>query len=81
MSTIFPIEKDVANSTTLVGFGDLLSIDDLTKIFGVSKKTIYKEIKEGKFGVPIKIGRAYKIPKIYVLCRYFLLPQKYSNFT
>ena len=52
-------------------YRDLLSIKDLTKIFGVSKNTIYKEIKDGKFGTPIQIGRAYKIPKLYVIKKYF----------
>ena len=55
----------------LVGYRDLLSVTDLSKIFEVSKQTIYKEIKDGKFGEPIKIGRTYKIPKIYVAQRYF----------
>ena len=41
------------------------------QIFDVSEQTIYKEMKEGKFGIPIKMGRAYKVPKIYVLQRYF----------
>ena len=59
----------------LTKYKDLLSVDDLMKIFNVSKATIYKEIKQGKFGVPIQIGRAYKIPKNYVLKKYF------SNYT
>ena len=52
-------------------YGDLLSADELAKIFRVSKQTIYKEIKAGKFGKPIQIGRAYLIPKIYILKEYF----------
>ena len=52
-------------------YRDLLSVADLAEIFSVSKKTIYKEIHEGKFGKPIQIGRAFKIPKIYVLKRFF----------
>jgi len=52
-------------------YRDLLSAKDLANIFNVSMQTIYKEIKAGKFGVPIKIGRAYKIPKIHLLQRYF----------
>jgi len=52
-------------------YRDLLSVKDLMEIFGVSKQTVRKEIKQGKFGTPIQIGRAYKIPKIYVVQRYF----------
>jgi len=53
-------------------FNDLLSVTDLATIFDVSRQTIYKEIKNGKFGEPIQIGRAIKIPKIYVIQRYFI---------
>jgi excisionase family DNA binding protein len=56
-------------------YKDLLSVDDLAEIFNVSKTTVYKEIKQNKFGVPIQIGRAYKIPKNYILKKYF------SNYT
>jgi predicted DNA-binding transcriptional regulator AlpA len=52
-------------------YRDLLSVKDLSVLFDVSEQTIYKEIKDGKFGVPIKIGRTYKIPKIYIVERYF----------
>lgn len=56
---------------TLSDYGDLLNINDLSKIFKVSKNTIYKSIKDGKFGIPIQIGRAFKIPKIYVVKKFF----------
>ena len=59
------------NYTFLKKYKDLLSAQDLSEIFEVSKQTIYKEMKLGKFGEPIRIGRAYKIPKVYVLQRYF----------
>jgi predicted DNA-binding transcriptional regulator AlpA len=48
----------------------LLSVKDLTQIFDVSKKTIYKKIRDGKFGTPIQIGRAIKIPKIFVIQKF-----------
>ena len=60
----------VRNKTPLENYKDLLSVDDLAQIFGVCKKTIYNEIREGKFGKPIKIGRAFKVPKIYVINRF-----------
>jgi len=59
-----------ANSL-LTEYKDLLSVQDLTAIFNVSKQTIYKEMKAGKFGTPIRIGRAYKIPRIRILQQYF----------
>jgi len=63
--------SDATKSPELAGYNDLLSIRDLSKIFSVSRNTIYKEIKAGKFGTPIQIGRAYKIPKIYVINKFF----------
>lgn len=64
-------EQQPMNSSILTEYKDLLSVKDLSIIFEVSKQTVYKELKEGKFGNPIQIGRAYKIPKIYVLQKYF----------
>ena len=53
-------------------YGDMLSVDDLAEIFRVSKSTIYKEIKEGKFGNPINIGRALKVPRLYIWNRFIV---------
>jgi hypothetical protein len=52
-------------------FGDLLTTQDLSKLFGMSIKTAYKEIGAGSFGKPLKFGREYRIPKIYIVQRYF----------
>jgi len=56
-------------------YNDLLSVRDLMEIFSVSKTTIYKSIQQGKFGKPIQIGRAFKIPRIYILENYFAINQ------
>lgn len=53
-------------------YRDLLSVKDLMAIFDVSQSTIYKELNEGKFGKPLRIGRAYKIPKSYILNKFFV---------
>ena len=54
-------------SNLLNEYNDLLDVSDLSEIFGVSKQTIYKELKQNKFGEPIKIGRTYKIPKRHII--------------
>jgi len=73
MST--PTSNDyVMKSDIATKYKDLLSVDDLSSIFNVSRQTIYKEIKNGKFGQPIQIGRAFKVPKIYIIQRYFNTP-------
>ena len=55
----------------LENYGDLLDVEDLSAIFEVSKNTIYKSVKDGKFGTPIQIGRAYKVPKTFVIKKFF----------
>ena len=62
----YDINKDI-----LFEYRDLLSVEDLSEIFNVGKATIYKSIKNGDFGKPIQIGRAYKIPKNYIIKKYF----------
>jgi len=55
----------------LQNYSDLLTVEDLSTIFDVSKNTIYKSVKDGKFGTPIQIGRAYKVPKTFVIKKFF----------
>jgi predicted DNA-binding transcriptional regulator AlpA len=71
IENVISLENYKIAQTALSEYKDLLSVEDLSKIFDVSKTTVYKSIKSGKFGLPIQIGRSYKIPKIYVLKKYF----------
>ena len=64
-------QDNLCNTHILSEYRDLLSVQDLSCIFQASKHTIYKEIKDGKFGTPIRIGRAIKIPKIRILQKFF----------
>ena len=57
-------------SSMLSEYNDMLSASDLSELFGVSKKTIYKEIRDGKFGTPIKIGRAFIVPKAFIISQF-----------
>ena len=65
-------QGSAVKSIPLNDYGDLLSVKDLSELLGVSEQTVYKEIKNGKFGEPLKFGRAYRIPKIAIIQRYFL---------
>jgi len=69
---IISLENYKIAGSALPQYRDLLSVADLAEIFGVSKNTIYKEIHEGKFGTPIQIGRAFKIPKTYIINKFFI---------
>jgi len=62
--------SDSLASKTLDHYGDLMSVVDLAAFLGVSKQTIYSEIREGKFGSVLKFGREYRVPKVYIVQRY-----------
>ncbi|MDR2168142.1 MAG: helix-turn-helix domain-containing protein [Clostridiales bacterium] len=64
------IGKHATKAISLDNYGDLMTTADLSNFLGVSKQTIYKEIREGKFGNPIKFGREFRIPKLYIVQRY-----------
>jgi len=53
--------------STMEHFGDLMTVKDLSKLLGISSQTVYKEIKNGTFGKPLKFGREYRIAKINVM--------------
>ncbi len=53
-------------SKIFANYPDVLTVEDLSKMLGISTKTAYKLLKEKKIKF-ITIGRTYKIPKIYVL--------------
>jgi len=62
--------NNATRAVTLDQYGDLLTVKDLSEFLGVSKQTVYKEMKAGKFGPQIKFGRGFRIPKIYIAQRY-----------
>lgn len=47
-------------------YPDVLSVDELIDVLKISKKTVYKLLKDNKIK-HIKTGREYRIPKIYVI--------------
>ena len=57
--------KDVYR-TLLKDYPDIMGIEEMAAALGVSTKTAYKLLREGKI-TAIKVGRAYRIPKIHLL--------------
>lgn len=57
--------KDVYR-TLLKDYPDIMSIEEMSAALGVSTKTAYKLLREGKI-TAIKVGRAYRILKIHLL--------------
>ena len=63
--------SETAYRLILTEYPDLLSVEDVVKILGVSRQCVYQMINNGYlFGM--KIGKAYKISKIklieYLIC-------------
>ena len=47
-------------------YPDILTVEGVSEMLGVSTKTVYKLIKEGKIKKR-SVGRAFRIPKINVM--------------
>ena len=50
----------------LRNYPDVLNIHQMSELLGVSTKTGYKLLQDGKIAC-MKVGRSYRIPKIHVL--------------
>ena len=46
-------------------YPDILTVDEMSKALGVSTKTGYRILREGKVCC-LKVGRAYRIPKAHL---------------
>ena len=51
--------------TVLSGFPDVLNVNHVSDILGVSSKTVYRLLNNGSI-TSLKVGRAYKVPKIHM---------------
>ena len=52
------------------GYPDVLDATQTGQVLGVSQKTVYKLIRDGKL-TAIKVGRAYKVPKVSIIQVFF----------
>lgn len=46
-------------------YPDVLNIEQMSELLGVSTKTVYKLLQDGKIAC-LKVGRSYRIPKAHV---------------
>ena len=54
------------DDTMLQNYPDILDVKQVSELLNVSSKTVYRLINEGKLA-SLKVGRAFKIPKIHLL--------------
>lgn len=53
-------------SLILKHYPDILNIDEMCSVLGVSTKTGYRLLREGQI-ISLKVGRTYRIPKVHLL--------------
>ena len=60
------------NKSIFENYPDVVTVEQLASMLGISTKTAYRLVKEKQIK-SVCIGRIYKIPKIYVL-KYLQIP-------
>ncbi len=69
-----------AYSVMLREYPDVMNIEQMSQALGVSTKTGYGLLKNGKV-VCLKVGRAYRIPKVHLLTYMKVMEQEKSGKT
>lgn len=59
------ISKQDAYRLMLRQYPDIMNIQQMSELLGVSTKTGYKLLQDGKIAC-LKVGRSYRIPKAHV---------------
>lgn len=66
-----------AYSVMLREYPDVMNIEQMSQALGVSTKTGYGLLKSGKVAC-LKVGRAYRIPKVHLLTYMKVMEQEKS---
>lgn len=70
-----PIKTEQSYNLFLKEYPDVLTTRDLQRIIGISSKTVFKLLHSGQIK-SIKVGRNFRIPKIYLLQYLGLIPDE-----
>lgn len=65
VNTVSTISQRDAYKLMLKEYPDVMNVEQMCEILGVSTKTGYRILREGKICC-LKIGRAYRIPKAHL---------------
>lgn len=71
-------KKSETYTSVFKNYPDVVTVEQMSEMLGISTKTAYKLLKENKIK-HFMIGRIYKIPKYYILTYLEILDQKNSN--
>ena len=69
-----------AYSVMLREYPDVMNIEQMSQALGVSTKTGYGLLKSGKVAC-LRVGRAYRIPKVHLLTYMKVMEQEKSEKT
>ena len=70
-----PIEIEYSYTLFLKEYPDVLTTKDIQSILGISGKTVFRLLHSGQIK-SIKVGRNFRIPKIYLLQYLGLVPDE-----
>lgn len=70
-----PIKTELSYNLFLKEYPDVLTTKDLQGILGISGKTVFRLLHSGQIK-SIKVGRNFRIPKIYLLQYLGLIPDE-----
>ncbi len=73
-----PITQKEAYRLMLQKYPDVMNVEQVGEVLGVSTKAVYGLIKAGKLSV-LKIGRAYRVPKVRLVAYLYGDPQGQSD--
>ena len=60
------LSADEIYRSILRDYPDVMSVPQVSAALGISTKTVYRLLREGSLSSR-KVGRAFKVPKLYVL--------------
>lgn len=74
----YSIRENNAYDLIFKDYPDVLTTKDLQRILGISGKTVFMLLHSGQIKC-IKVGRSFRIPKIYLLQYLGLIPEDLQN--
>ncbi len=60
------LSKNEAYNMIFKEYPDIVNVEQMSKMLGISEKSAYRLLQKGAIKY-LKVGRIYKIPKIYIL--------------
>lgn len=66
MEQINAVQTDSSFENIFADYPDVVGADEIAKMLGISRKQVYKILREGRLPV-IRCGRSYRVAKVNVI--------------